>query len=531
MTRSAAAVAAATLPLAFAYQPRAHAARYGALVPDPDKILDLPPGFTYIVLERRGDPMDDGYRVPGKPDGMGAFAGPDNTVIVMRNHECNVADLANGPYKLGQVPPPEAYNQAAMGGVTRLVVDGDSFNRISSNLVLTGTIRNCAGGLSPWGWLSCEENVDANHGYTFLCPIDAATVQAPQRIVGYGRCNHEAACIDPATHIAYLSEDRGDSALYRFVPDAFDAPFVGKLQALRVVGELGFATTAMAVGDQVSIDWVDIDDPDPVADTLRVEAKAKGAAVFVRGEGIWFHDGAVYLCSTSGGPAQAGQIFRVRDVPGPATLELVAQSTDSDVLDKPDNIAVAPWGELFMAEDGGGDNYIRGLTDDGEIFDFARNAGSSSEFAGVCFSPDGRAMFVNIQSDGLTLVITGPFPEAPDDDDSSSSGDDDGDETTTTTASDSSSGEDTSAPTTGSGADTGEVPTTGAPATTTASASGPGIDTGTDGSSDTGVDPEADGDDAGCGCDTRAPSALTGLQAVLGVAALVGLDRHGRANS
>ena len=49
------------------------------------------------------------------------------------------------------------------------------------------------------------------------------------------------------------------------------------------------------------------------------------------------------------------------------------------------------------------------MTRDGAVFDLARNAASRSELCGVCFSPDGRAMFVNVQEDGLTLVITGPF--------------------------------------------------------------------------------------------------------------------------
>jgi len=31
--------------------------------------------------------------------------------------------------------------------------------------------------------------------------------------------------------------------------------------------------------------------------------------------------------------------------------------------------------------------------------------------AGVCFDPSGRAMFVNLQQDGVTLAITGPFQE------------------------------------------------------------------------------------------------------------------------
>ncbi len=65
-----------------------------------------------------------------------------------------------------------------------------------------------------------------------------------------------------------------------------------------------------------------------------------------------------------------------------------------------------------MAEDGGGEQFVRGLTPLGQVFDFARNALSSSEFAGVGFSSDGRAMFVNMQNDGLTFVIRGPFESA-----------------------------------------------------------------------------------------------------------------------
>ncbi len=64
-----------------------------------------------------------------------------------------------------------------------------------------------------------------------------------------------------------------------------------------------------------------------------------------------------------------------------------------------------------MAEDGYRGNTLRGVTLDGQIFDFARNARSMSELSGVCFSPDGKALFVNMQEDGLTLAVMGPFPE------------------------------------------------------------------------------------------------------------------------
>jgi hypothetical protein len=398
----------------FARKARA-AGPYGALVPDPEGILDLPAGFTYRILERQNDPMDDGYRVPGRPDGMGAFPGPDGTVILLRNHELTRGDFANGPYNEGQPEAPESYSAEGVGGVTRLVVDGTTFERVSSNLVLVGTARNCAGGVSPWGWLTCEENTAVGHGYVFLCAADADRVQEPQRITGYGRCNHEAAVVDPETSIAYLTEDRGDSAIYRFVPDDPKTPFEGRLQAMRVVGEDGAVLSDVGtVGTRLEVDWVDIEDPDPTDDTLRSEAQSRGAALLSRGEGIFFADGDVHICSTDGGPASSGQIFRYRPSgPDGGELVLVGQSEDSDVLDKPDNIAMAPWGELFMCEDGSGDNYVRILTSDGEVCDFARNATGSGELAGACFSPDSNALFVNLQANGLTVVVTGPFPTAP----------------------------------------------------------------------------------------------------------------------
>jgi secreted PhoX family phosphatase len=51
------------------------------------------------------------------------------------------------------------------------------------------------------------------------------------------------------------------------------------------------------------------------------------------------------------------------------------------------------------------------LSQAGEVFDLGRNALSSLELAGVCFSPDGRVLFVNLQHDAIMLAITGPFPE------------------------------------------------------------------------------------------------------------------------
>ena len=67
-------------------------------------------------------------------------------------------------------------------------------------------------------------------------------------------------------------------------------------------------------------------------------------------------------------------------------------------------------------------NSVRGLSCDGELFDFAENTSPAavapgekvskskrSEFAGARYSPDGNWLFVNIQYPGATYAITGPW--------------------------------------------------------------------------------------------------------------------------
>jgi hypothetical protein len=413
LLRGGAAVAAAILPLPFVLG-RDRQPRPDTLVADPKRLLDLAPGFHYRVLQKQFAAMNDGYRVPALPDGMACFAGGDGTLILMRNHEISVPALL-GPYARGQKPPAEAYDASAHGGVTRVVLDATTLELRSSNLVLTGTARNCSGGSCRWGWLSCEESLQDGHGYVFLCSTEATRVQPPRRITGYGRFNHEAVCLDPATQIAYLTEDRSDGALYRFVPRQPTDPFQGRLQALRVVGRPKLDTgTAARVGERLRVDWVDIDVPDPADDSVRHEAQARGAALFRRGEGIVFDKGAVYVCATSGGPVEAGQIFKLSPSSAsvPDTLELIAQSTSVDQLDMPDNLTIAPWGDVIVAEDGSSAHkYIRGIRSDGGLYDIARNAHGSGELAGVCFSPDGRTLFFNMHREGLTVAVSGPFAE------------------------------------------------------------------------------------------------------------------------
>ena len=377
-----------------------------------DSVLDLADGFSSQILSRIGDKMSDGYIVPGKPDGMACFPGPNNTLVLTRNHELDPMDFNRGPYRRGQRPNPAAYDKTRFGGVTRVVLNADTLEVLSENLILVGTERNCAGGMSPWGWLTCEETLSSRHGYVFLCDPSATSAQPATRITGYGRYNHEAVAIDPATNVAYLTEDRPDGCLYRFVPFRKSRPFSGRLEALKVVDRPRLKTaTKLNPGDKVSVEWVPVAEPTPNDDSVRYQSHEAGAAIFMRGEGIWYFENKVYFTATTGGKAEKGQVFclELGRSGKKQQLSVISEARSGNNLDMPDNITVSPHGDVYVAEDGSGSQYIRLVNAKGQSRDLCRNRLSDSEIAGICFSPDGKTMFANIQSDGLTVAIRGPF--------------------------------------------------------------------------------------------------------------------------
>ena len=96
---------------------------------------------------------------------------------------------------------------------------------------------------------------------------------------------------------------------------------------------------------------------------------------------------------------------------GCACDPLFIEPNDQCLVDNADNLVVSPWGDLLLAEDGLGEQYLVGVTPDGAIYKVGRNAFSQSEFAGLTFAPDGIALFVNIQHSGLMLAIFGPWQQ------------------------------------------------------------------------------------------------------------------------
>lgn len=222
------------------------------------------------------------------------------------------------------------------------------------------------------------------------------------------------------------------------------------------------------VGQSFQVEWVDIADPDadpaeyvetgvnnPDTGARTVsgphkQSRENGGLRMSRGEGIWHHNGVFYYTDTSfgyeeaGTPPRAGRGFGAvwaytpnRGDETKGTLTLLYAAATRIAGNNPDNICVSPTGGVLYFEDGsavvdqfGAGNRVMGLTRAGLAYIFCKNnvilsdaqiaamgrTGQfdaddyrGNEFAGGTFSPDGRTLYVNIQTPGITFAITGPW--------------------------------------------------------------------------------------------------------------------------
>ncbi|MFA1544957.1 alkaline phosphatase PhoX [Actinomadura chokoriensis] len=391
---------------------------YGPLLPDPEGVLDLPEGFSYKTLSVEGDPISEGVVVPGHHDGTATFpGGRHGRTRLVRNHEQGT----NGTRAVA--PARLTYDPAMNGGTTTLEVDSRG-ELLSQYVSLAGTAVNCAGGRTPWGtWLTCEETEGVtgetkSHGWVFeVDPTGRRTEPVP--LTGLGRFAHEAVAVDPHTLTAYLTEDAAGpfGLFYRFRPRAHQGGYHaylrgGELEAMNVrdVPDLSLVTEP---GTRLGVQWVAV--PDPSAKQTSVRRQFDTITRSQKLEGAWWGHGKAYFVAsfahTGSGAARdhAGQVWTYDPRRNEIELQLIFKPGGR--FDGPDNITVSPYGGgVILAEDGDGEQYLVGTTRKNEPFAFARNALNGSEFTGVTFSPDGRILFANRQSDpGATFAITGPW--------------------------------------------------------------------------------------------------------------------------
>jgi secreted PhoX family phosphatase len=425
------------------------AAGYGPLRPVADgatglPLLMLPEGFSYRSFGWAGEALANGGVVPGAADGMGIVRSEGEVFTLVRNHE--ILGLGGG---FG--PAASHYDAPCDGGTVTLRYDRAAGKLLEMRGSLSGTLVNCAGGTTPWGsWLSCEEIVTAAghtgqlrgqpfklekpHGFVFEVPADGAS--NAQALTALGQFKHEAALVDTDGTV-YLTEDAQPAGFYRLLPaKKGQLAAGGRLQMLRA-RKAADLRAGLKPGQQFDVDWVDIERPaDGVGDNghngvLR-QGRAQGGGLFTRLEGLHAGRDEIFFTSTDGGDAKAGQVWRF--IPSQQRLALFVESPGASVFDYPDNLCLHPrQGLIVVCEDSkqpvqrlyglrrrDGPDGLDGL------FELARNnvqlAGGElekqpglkgdfrgAEWAGTCFSADGKTLFANIYRPGFTVAISGPF--------------------------------------------------------------------------------------------------------------------------
>ena len=343
--------------------------------------------FKYVVVQQGGATLSDGHVLGAQPDGMACFQDEQGRYVLLRNQELGARRFLkkyglNDQLFKGGNHPPERYRDDMFGGVTRVVLDpvklakdfeGESGQAssavVESHYVLAGTDRNCAGGQFEQHWITCEESSEPGHGYAFITNRDDTALTPPRRVDSWGRLHREAVSVHKATGITYMTEDRKDGCFYRFVPTKNTDPFgAGELQALRIDGVKttdpypksspeGVGTSAFKPNQSWRVSWVRVDDPQAEQRSCREQAHAKGGTIFNRCEGITQDESGIWFAASLGGPVQGGQIFHLTHANGKVdqVLTLKHEVLDRRQLSCPDNLTVAPWGDLVMAED----NYSR----------------------------------------------------------------------------------------------------------------------------------------------------------------------------
>ena len=408
------------------------------LVDDPNGILALPTGFSYKIVTREGvtDLSFGQGKTPAFHDGTGVVASGGNKLTVIQNHEMTPHMSTFGvPHIAGTVYDPGAVNAS---GCTVITMDGNG--RPTAEWVgISGTVRNCAGGVTPWGtWLTCEETFinagatwsaagqtgtyEKNHGYVFEVSQGSSSHQLPKPVKALGRFEHEALAVEPNLKHVYLSEDSSgpNGLFYRWTaPQGAHlglgladrlADTAGTLEAMQirlddgsVLPDVAYLTSAQ-LGRPFKVTWTAVPDRDAVSTPIRKQFADGTVTRGKKFEGVWSNGKGCYIVNSFA--------FGASDLPADATkhdgmvwfydysdqtITLVTYFPHNPLaetegayppyadltFDGPDNVTVTPWGTLVLAEDGVRASHVLSSVPGGPTYAIARNMLSNGTSGGA----------------------------------------------------------------------------------------------------------------------------------------------------
>lgn len=464
--------------------------------------LQLADGLQAQVLVSRGDVInpDKGWRFGDNNDFIVYLpdAQDERKGLLWVNHEALTPFLISGYDRSG--PKTKAQIEKEMpvvgGAILRIeqqqdgtwkVDKSDARNRrldgwtpipfanneqVAGSRVATGTMGNCAGGVTPWGHiLTCEENTADYYGSVVFDEMGGRTIdhegafyqwyrhtQRPPEHYGWvvevdpqsgeawkhtsmGRFAHECATVKELPDkrcVVYTGDDEEDEHLYKFIGDTPGRLHTGKLYVANI--EKGQWVSLM-MEDQPILQ-AHFKDQLEVMVRCREAAKLVGATPLDRPEDIEIDPGtgAVLVSLTNNKPKgnYHGAIMRLVEQDNDYealtfSAETMLAGGEETGFSCPDNMAFDPKGNLWLTCDisgsaigeapytafGNNGLYYIPMSgpEAGKVVQVA-SAPNNAELTGPWFAPDGKSLFLSVQHPGEQTKsmeeITSHWPEGGD---------------------------------------------------------------------------------------------------------------------
>ncbi|WP_312301517.1 alkaline phosphatase PhoX [Chryseobacterium sp.] len=396
-----------------------HISCFTSIVPtaQTDKLI-IPAEHKYQLILKEGDSYTEGGGLVGGQNdftGYVAKAGSSTNGYLSVNHETNPGGVTMAEIN---------YN-----GATKLWELTKSRAVSFSDPSLVQTIRNCSGGVTPWGTIvTAEESVTSNDvnadgykDYGWLVEIDPATAQVisknPNGTKGklwqMGIMNHENVVINNAGTVAYYGEDGGTHMVYKYVMDTPNDLSSGNLYVLKL-------DQGLTAGDPTvsTATWIQVPNKEKTDQNNTAQlALSLGGTRFNGVEDVDISplDGRIYFTAKG-----LDKVYRLKD--DGATASQVetfvggansvysfntAQGMKSEAWgDGNDNLTFDELGNLWVLQDGG-KNYIWVIAPDHtqanpKVKLFA-SMPAGAEPTGLTFTPDHKFGFFSIQHPDSTI--------------------------------------------------------------------------------------------------------------------------------